>query len=293
MFKFVKKGLTSTKKYIEKYPTIVMSLIFGFGLSYKTLFTHGATNFHLFLIVNSLVSFIFITLLIKYFSKVLNHNGDALIKKMNLKSSFLLFYLTVVSNGLILFLDTANFGVKHGSKYSSLRDKSLGDGHTSIRWAKFSHRGIKEEGMYQALLTSILIILTGIFYFINSVTNSIVLESLFRLSLWSMFWSVIPVAAILGFFTMDLLGRTSKFVDIDLSYLRKGDPVSTGGTIFLVGQRRIWPLFTAFVLFFSMMLLGKISLINAIINSAIVALISFVAWLFFYEFGLKGTPPIK
>ncbi len=270
-----------------------MALLFGFALSYRTLFTHGTANFHLFLIVNSLVSFTFLTLLITYFRKILKYNGDKLIKNINLKSAFLLFYLTVVSNGLILFFDTASFKVKHGSRYSSLRERSLGDGHKSVRWTKFAHRGIKEEAKYQAILTLILIIFTSIFYSLNSFMNHIVIESLFRLSLWSMFWSVIPVAGILGLFTMDLTAKASRLVYVDLHRLLKNDPVSTGGTIFFIGQRRIWPFFAAFVLFFSMMLLGKISLFNAAITSLIVALLSVIAWLFFYEFGLKKTSPIK
>lgn len=294
MFQFISNGLNSIKKYAKQYPMIFLALIFGFGLSYKTLFTHGINNFHLFLIVNSLISFIFLTCLNNYFGKVLKHKGDKLIKNINFKSTFLLFYLTVVSNGLILFLDTASFKVKHGSKYSSLRERSLGDNQRKISWSKFAHRGIKEEAMYHAMFTSILIILTGIFYSLNSIMNHIVIESLLRLSLWSMFWSVIPVAGILGFFTMDLTAKASRLAYVDLERLIKSDPVATGGTIFLVGQRRIWPFFAAFVLFFTMMLLGKISLFNAAITSLIVALISVIAWLFFYEFRLKGSSsPIK
>lgn len=294
MFKSISRGLDSVKKYVEAQPIIFLALLFGFGLSYKTLFTHGTSNFHLFLIVNSLVSFVFLALLTTYFSKVLKHKGDKLIKDINFKSAFLLFYLTVVSNGLILFLDTASFKVKHGSKYSSLRERSLGDNHGTRYWTKFAYRGVKEEAMYQAMFTSVLIILTGIFYSLTNFMNHIVIESLFRLSLWSMFWSIIPVAGILGFFTMDLAAKAAKVTYLDLGKLIKTDPISTGGTIFFVGQRRIWPFFAAFVLFFSMMLLGKISLFNSAITSLIVALISVIAWLFFYEFGLKGSSsPIK
>lgn len=274
MFKLISKALHSIKDYTEKYPLASMSIMFGFALSYRSMFTYGTNYFHLFLIINSLVSFIFLTILTKYFIKIVKHRGDKFTKKFVFMNSFLLFYLTLVSNGLILFLDTANFKIRHGSKYASFKEK-------------MGRHGIKEEAMYHALFTLILIILTGIFYSLNSFTNNIVIESLFRLSLWSMFWSVIPVAGIFAFFTMDLAGRASHFLDLNINFKRS--PTSTGGTIFFVGQRRIWPFFAAFVLFFSMMLLGKINLFNAAMSSLVVALISVIAWLIFYEYGLKET----
>ena len=274
MFKSIQKALHSIRDYGEKYPLVFMSIMFGFALSYKSMFTYGTNYFHLFLIVNSLVSFIFLTILTKYFIKIVKHKGDKFTKKFVFMNSFLLFYLTIVSNGLILFLDTANFRIKHGSKYAPFKEK-------------FGRHGVREEAMYHALFTLILIILTGIFYSLNSFMNNIVIESLFRLSLWSMFWSVIPVAGIFALFTMDLAGRASKFLDVNIDFERA--PTSTGGTIFFVGQRRIWPFFAAFVLFFSMMLLGKINLFNAAMSSLLVALISVIAWLIFYEYGLKET----
>ena len=272
MFKLISNALRSIRDYIEKYPLVSMSIMFGFALSYGSMFTYGTNYFHLFLIVNSLVSFIFLTILTKYFIKIVKHRGDKFTKKFVFMNSFLLFYLTIVSNGLILFLDTANFKIKHGSKYAPFTEK-------------LGRHGVREEAMYHALFTLILIILTGIFYSLNSFMNNIVIESLFRLSLWSMFWSVIPVAGIFGFLTMDLAGKASKFLDLNINY--KHTPMSTGGTVFFVGQRRIWPFFAAFVLFFSMMLLGKINLFNAAMSSLLVALISVIAWLIFYEYGLK------
>ena len=274
MFKLIREALHSIRDYSEKYPLVFMSIMFGFALSYRSMFTYGTDYFHLFLIVNSLVSFIFLTILTKYFIKIVKHKGDKFTKKFVFMNSFLLFYLAIVSNGLILFLDTANFKIRHGSKYKPFEEK-------------LGRHGVREEAMYHALFTLILIILTGIFYFLNSFMNNIVIESLFRLSLWSMFWSVIPVAGIFAFFTMDLAGKASKFLDVNINY--KHAPTSTGGTIFFVGQRRIWPFFAAFVLFFSMMLLGKISLFNAAMSSLLVALISVIAWLIFYEYGLKET----
>ena len=274
MFKLIQNALHSIRDYTEKYPLISMSIIFGFALSYRSMFTYGTNYFHLFLIVNSLVSFIFLKVLTEYFIKIVRHKGDKFIKKFGFMNTFLLFYLAIVSNGLILFLDTANFKIKHGSKYKSSEPK-------------MGRHGIKEEAAYHALFTLILIISTGIFYYLTSFTNNIVIESLFRLSLWSMFWSVIPVAGIFSFFTMNLVGKASKMLYLSINYDRS--PASTGGTTFLVGQRRIWPFFAAFVLFFSMMLLGKINLFNATVSSIIVALISVIAWLIFYEYGFKET----
>ena len=191
---------------------------------------------------------------------------------------FLLVYLTIVSNGLILFLDTANFKIRHGSKYASFTEK-------------MGRHGIREEASYQAIFTLVLIVLTGIFYSLNSFIDHIVIESLFRLSLWSMFWSIIPVAGIFALFTMPLYGKASDLMNINLTKkFKNASVIATGGTIFFVGQRRLWPLFAAFVLFFSLMLLGKIKLFSAITTSLIVGILSVIAWLFFYEYAHKETP---
>ncbi len=277
MFKPINQALNSLKDYIEKYPIIFSSIMFGFALSYRSIFTHGTSYFYLFLIINSFISFIFLTCLTKYFGKIVHHKGDKFTKNANLMNTFLLFYLTIVSNGLILFFDTANFKIRHGSKYASFKEK-------------MGRHGIKENAAYQAIFTLILIILTGIFYSLSSFMDHIVFESLFRLSMWSMFWSIIPVAGILSIFLMPLYGKAGEFVKMDLSKKFKNVSfLATGGTVFFVGQRRIWPLFAAFVLFFSMMLIGKINLFTATLNSLIIGLMSVIAWLFFYEYAQKET----
>ena len=253
----------------EKTPLIFSSLVFGFAISAGRILNKPfgiGSVFEFFFGV--IVSYLFIVFTYRLFSRLLKKTHARVERAVNNINLIASFMLAISTGGSILFMDLLNTNIRFVRPYKAFQKKG--------------RYNVEDEAWYRFMFILVFMVMTAVFYGLQVFAPNILFEFLFKLSIWNMIWSVVPLFGLFSFFIMVTITDTLA-TDAE-HYIR-----ATGATKMFVGSSRVWSFIMPLSITFGLMLLFNFGLIFSFLIAFSLATLILLLWMGLIDFPMKRS----